>query len=158
MQAKRLHERHCAGIRPDASGDLFWSCPCGFEVRMPLGATKRDRATATHKKYVHHKNCRGGGDGEITCPRCNKIFPSVRARAAHEPSSRCCNAVGATLGCAPVAIALCMRQHALVGRRPLVMAALAAPRGVLCSLCFCHGSAMSCACPLQNDLEKNYLG
>ena len=90
MQARRLHERFCAGIRPDASGDLFWSCPCGFEVRMPLGASKRDRATATHKKYVHHKNCRGGGDAQITCPRCNKIFSSVRARAAHEPSCRCC--------------------------------------------------------------------
>ena len=68
----------------------FGRGPCGFEVRMPLGASKRDRATATHKKYVHHKNCRGGGDAQITCPRCNKIFSSVRARAAHEPSCRCC--------------------------------------------------------------------
>ena len=69
MHARRLHERYCAGIGPDVSGDLFWSCLCGFEVHMPLGATKWDKATTTHKKYVHHENCRGGGDAQITCPR-----------------------------------------------------------------------------------------
>ena len=87
MQARRLHERYCAGICPDMSVLVL---PCGFEVHVPLGASKRDRDTATHKKYVHHKNSRRGGDAQITFPRCGRTFPSARARAVHEPSCRSC--------------------------------------------------------------------
>ena len=35
MQARRLHERFCADIQPDAGGDVYWRCACGFEVRLP---------------------------------------------------------------------------------------------------------------------------
>ena len=50
MQARRLHERFCADIQPDAEGDVYWRCACGFEVRLPPNASRRDRATAQHKQ------------------------------------------------------------------------------------------------------------
>ena len=90
MQARRLHERFCGDIRPDVEGTLFWSCTCGFEVRLPQRASRRDKATATHKKYVHHKNCKGGVAAQLTCSRCLRVFGSVRARAAHESSCKSC--------------------------------------------------------------------
>ena len=90
MQARRLHERFCADIQLDAGGDVYWRCACGFEVRLPPNASRRDRATAQHKQYVHHKNCRGGGVEQLKCVRCNKLFAAVQARAAHETGCRFC--------------------------------------------------------------------
>ena len=80
----------CADIQPDAGGDVYWRCACGFEVRLPPNASRRDRATAQHKQYVHHKNCRGGGVEQLKCVRCNRLFATVRARAAHETGCRFC--------------------------------------------------------------------
>ena len=90
MQARRLHERFCANIRPEAEGFVYWVCHCGFEVRLSHTASRRDRQTAQHKQYVHHKNCRGGAAEQLKCVRCNKLFATVRARAAHETSCRFC--------------------------------------------------------------------
>ena len=104
-------ERFCAGIRPDASGDLFWSCPCGFEVRMPLGAPKRDRTTATHKKHVHHKNCRGGGDAQITCLGVTR-FSFLLGPVLHM-NPLVGVVVGATLGSAMEEIVPCTKPPAL---------------------------------------------
>ena len=59
MQARRLHERLCARICPEAEGEVYWACVCGFEVRLPLLASRRDRSTAQHKQYIHNK--RAGG-------------------------------------------------------------------------------------------------
>ena len=38
MQARRLHERFCANIRPEAEGFVYWVCHCGlrFVCRTPL--------------------------------------------------------------------------------------------------------------------------
>ena len=45
MNARRLHERFCARICPDADGIVFWTCLCGFEVRWPKHSrTPADRA------------------------------------------------------------------------------------------------------------------
>ena len=55
MQAKRLHERFCANIRPEAEGLVYWVCACGFEVRFSHTASHRDRQTAQHKQYIIHK-------------------------------------------------------------------------------------------------------
>ena len=52
--------------------------------------SRRDRQTAQHKQYVHYKNCRGGGVEQLKCVRCNKLFATVRARAAHETGCRFC--------------------------------------------------------------------
>ena len=90
MQARRLHERFCANIRPEAEGFVYWVCNCGFEVRLSHTASRRDRQTAQHKQYVHYKNCRGGGVEQLKCVRCNKLFATVRARAAHETGCRFC--------------------------------------------------------------------
>ena len=90
MQARRLHERFCANIRPEAAGFVYWVCNCGFEVRLSHTASRRDRQTAQHKQYVHYKNCRGGGVEQLKCVRCNKLFATVRARAAHETGCRFC--------------------------------------------------------------------
>ena len=90
MNARRLRERFCAKIRPDADGVVYWACLCGFEVRLPPNASRRDRATAQHKQHVHYKNCRGGGFEQLKCVRCNKLFPTTRARAAHESACRFC--------------------------------------------------------------------
>ena len=38
----------------------------------------------------NHKNCRGGGVEQLKCVRCNKLFATVRARAAHETGCRFC--------------------------------------------------------------------
>ena len=70
MQARRLHERFCANIRPEAEGFVYWVCNCGFEVRLSHTASRRDRQTAQHKQYVHHRNCRGGGVEQLKCVRC----------------------------------------------------------------------------------------
>ena len=61
MQARRLHERFCANIRPEAEGFVYWVCNCEFEVRLSHTASRRDRQTAQHKQHIYHKNCRGGG-------------------------------------------------------------------------------------------------
>ena len=90
MQARRLHERFCANIRPEAEGYVYWVCNCGFEVKLSHTASRRDRQTAQHKQYVHYKNCRGGGVEQLKCVRCNKLFATVRARAAHETGCRFC--------------------------------------------------------------------
>ena len=89
MQARRLHERFCANIRPEAEGFVYWVCNCGFEVRLSHTASRRDRQTAQHKQHIHHKNCRGGVE-QLKCVRCNKLFATVRARAAHETGCRFC--------------------------------------------------------------------
>ena len=44
--------------------------------------------TAQHKQHIHHKNCRGGGVEQLKCVRCNKLFATIRARAAHETGCR----------------------------------------------------------------------
>ena len=57
---------------------------CGFEVRLPPNASRRDRATAQQKQHVHHKNSRADGVEQLKCVRCNKLIPTTRARAAHK--------------------------------------------------------------------------
>ena len=71
-------------------------CHCGFEVRLSHTASRRDRQTAQHKQYVHHKNCRGGAAEQLKCVHCNKLFATVRARAAHE---LLVGFVGGVIGC-----------------------------------------------------------
>ena len=90
MQARRLHERFCARICPEADGEVYRACVCGFEVRLPPLASRRDRSTAQRKQYVHNKNCRGGGVEQLKCIRCQKLFATTRARAAHEFACRFC--------------------------------------------------------------------
>ena len=80
----------CADVRPEAAGPVYFRCVCGFEVRLLPNASRRDRSTAQHKEYVHRKNCRGGGVEMLKCVRCQKLFPTVRARAAHEPGCHFC--------------------------------------------------------------------
>ena len=75
VNARRLYERFCAKICPEADGVVYWACLCGFEVRLPPNASRRDRATAQLKQYVHNKNCRGGGGEQLKCVRCNKLSP-----------------------------------------------------------------------------------
>ena len=90
MQARRLHERFCGNVRPEVEGSVYWSCVCGFEARLAPQASRRDLSTAQHKVYVQRKNCRGGGVEMLRCVRCNKLFASTRARAAHESACRFC--------------------------------------------------------------------
>ena len=47
-------------------------------------------ASSQHKQHIHHKHCRGGGVEQLKCVRCNKLFATVRARAAHETGCRFC--------------------------------------------------------------------
>ena len=62
----------------------------GLKLGLSHTASRRDRQTAQHKQYIHHKNCRGGGVEQLKCVRCNKLFATVRARAAHETGCRFC--------------------------------------------------------------------
>ena len=45
MQARRLHERFCANIRPEAEGFVYCVRNCGFEVRLSHTASRRDTLT-----------------------------------------------------------------------------------------------------------------
>ena len=71
-------------------GISHWAAKCGFEVRLSHTASRRDRQTAERKQHIHHKNCRGGGVEQLKCVHCNKLFATVRARAAHETGCSFC--------------------------------------------------------------------
>ena len=76
IQARRLRERFCAKICPEADGDVYWISLCGFEVGFVLAPFGGDRATVQHKQYVHNKTCRGGVVEQLKCIRSNTFSDS----------------------------------------------------------------------------------
>ena len=91
MQARRLHERFCANTGARGRRVLFIGfATVGSRFGCPTPNLRRDRQTAQHKQHVHHKNCRGGGLEQLKCVRCNKLFATLLAPAAHDTSCRCC--------------------------------------------------------------------
>ena len=74
------------GLKPKALFIEFAAVVLKFGCLTPLlaGTDKLLRS----KQLVHNKNCRGGGVDHLKRVRCNKLFATVRARAAHETS--CC--------------------------------------------------------------------
>ena len=75
--------------RREAEGFVYWVCNCGFEARLSYTASRRDRQTASHKRHIHHKNCRGGGIEQLKCICCNRPFATIRARVARAHETGC---------------------------------------------------------------------
>ena len=88
MQARRLHERFCANIRPEAEGFVYWVCNCGFEGYLTPLLARIGRLLSTSNTFTTRTV--GGGVEQLKCVRCNKLFATVRARAAHETGCKFC--------------------------------------------------------------------
>ena len=88
---------------------------CGFEVRLSHTASRRDRQTAQHKQYVHHRNCRGGGVEQLKCVRCNKQCEPM------QPTKLVVVFLGGAIGCSGLLpIVHGTRGFALTGLMPML--------------------------------------